>query len=351
MRLILSEAEKKEFARIQDTFACNAEILSLYARYLNECPRLITPDMIGELTEGGLLTRPEAYAALLAAAFSLEDEKKGRDRRLMREYLAPSVRECDAALYRTDPYFQNIRVPQKQKNGWSLTAQTYAPYEAFVAGPLIHGAEFVEIPPLGYFTAAFSFPSVMQDGQEWMAIKPNEIETMRAPLSAAHGRVLTYGLGLGYFAYMAARRAEVESVTVVERDPAVISLFTEEILPQFGEIGEKITIVCADALGYAAREAPDGCFDYIFADLWHDTGDGVPLYLRLRRLEPVTKRAEYAYWIEDQILSALRAMLFGGLSDSLQIADASPPIYGLVGVRALLSDEGLRALAPTLGSG
>lgn len=66
-----------------------------------------------------------------------------------------------------------------------------------------------------------------------MSVTPNEIETMRAPIARAHGRVLTFGLGIGYFAFMAASKADVESVTVVEREAAVIRLFTRLLLPQF----------------------------------------------------------------------------------------------------------------------
>lgn len=40
----------------------------------------------------------------------------------------------------------------------------------------------------------------MEDGQEWMAIKPNEIETMRQPIARAAGQVVAFGLGMGYYA-------------------------------------------------------------------------------------------------------------------------------------------------------
>ena len=55
-----------------------------------------------------------------------------------------------------------------------------------------------------------------------MLVTPNEVHTMKADIEKAHGKVLTYGLGLGYFPFMTSRKEEVTSVTVVERSSDVI---------------------------------------------------------------------------------------------------------------------------------
>ncbi len=351
MRLLLPAQEQAALAAWKDTFACNRRILTLYARYLNENPTLITPDLMEELKSSCSAAPAEAFAAILSAAFDLDEEGNERDARLFREYILPSVRLCDPLRYACDPYFANVRVPEKKAGTWSLCRESYAPYEGFVVGHLLHGrAPFSEIPPLGFFSESFSFPAVMQNGQEWMAIKPNEIETMRAPLAAARGRVLTYGLGLGYFTYMAAESERVDSVTVVERDGAVISLFREEILPQLSH-PEKVTLLRADALEYAATEAKSGDYDFVFADIWHDTGDGLPLYLRLLREERTDRRTTYAYWIEDQLLSALRALVFEGLIGETPLPiEHHLAVTSLSALERLLSDEGLRALGRGLPS-
>ena len=228
MRLSLPAAERAAFASLASTFAANRRILTLFARYLGENPTLITSDLVKDLTDACPVPPEAAIAAILSAAFDLDEENSEADARLAREYIAKAVMLCDPACYQSDPYYRNIRVPSKVRGAWSLTEEQYAPYEGFVCGHLKKGrAPFCEIPPLGFFSEGFSFPAVKQNGQEWMAIKPNEIETMRAPLAAASGRVLTYGLGLGYFTYMASQKESVSSVTVVERDEAVISLFRE----------------------------------------------------------------------------------------------------------------------------
>ena len=39
-----------------------------------------------------------------------------------------------------------------------------------------------------------------------------------------------------------------------------------------------------------------GQYDFVFADLWHDAADGLPMYERLKHMEG--PGPEYRYWIE-----------------------------------------------------
>ena len=83
----------------------------------------------------------------------------------------------------------------------------------------------------------------------------------------------------------------------MEQNADVIALFRRCILPQL-ECGEKIRIVQGDAFAFAGARRVDDRFDFAFADLWHDVGDGLPMYRRLRALEQRNPNTEYAYWIE-----------------------------------------------------
>lgn len=69
---------------------------------------------------------------------------------------------------------------------------------------------------------------------------------MKEAVAEAHSNVLTFGLGLGYYAYMISEKNQVEQVTVVENNEDVIQLFQQYILPQFKH-SPKITIIRADA--------------------------------------------------------------------------------------------------------
>ena len=116
-------------------------------------------------------------------------------------------------------------------------------------------------------------------------------------------------------------------------------------MPQFSH-PEKVKILRADALDYAATDAKRENFDFVFADLWHDTGDGLPLYLQLKKEERTDRRTTYAYWIEDQLLAALRALVFEGLVTAGEAtAEDGRSIRSMAELTYLLSDENLRALA------
>ena len=281
------------------------------------------------------------------------------------------------------------------------------------------------MPQIGFFRERFAYPAVEQDGREWMAVKPSEIETMRAPIEEATGRVVTFGLGLGYFAYMVSEKPDVTSLDIVERSEEAIALFERHILPQFPN-KEKIRIIRSDAFGFlnenmwqdARQEASgqgreettedqceigpeddqrwrnpnegqckrsteegqcgeettedqceigpedDQCwrysnegqckrsteegqclerqnragrstqrgtetanrkekqerYDYAFIDLWHDTADGLEMYLKAKRIENELHTAglqtKFAYWVEKSLLSAYRWTVFEQTIDS-----------------------------------
>lgn len=278
----------------------------LVADYLNGNPRAITPSLMEELLPAGSTPQAEevVYAALLGGFLGLDTEGSEEDRFIAESYIRPGLRRMEVARWLADPYYANIRIEPSGRGGWSLEWQEYAPYELFLRDDLILTSDLRQIPATGYFPESFRYPSVMQDGREWMSIKPSEIESSQDAIDAARGRVVTFGLGLGYFAYMASRKPEVETVTVVELDPAVISIFREQILPQF-PFKDKITVVQADAFDYMEHHMNSVQPDFVFMDIWHDISDGSPLYVRARQYEPRFPNTRFTYWIERSLKCAL----------------------------------------------
>lgn len=277
----------------------------LVADFLNESPRAVSPELMAEMLPEGAdaATEERIYGALLSGFWGL-DPASAEDRFIEERYLRPGLRRLDAAHYRANPYFQAVAIEERRVDGWQLTHQQYAPFELFLRDDLILTADLRQIPAIGYFPEAFCYPSVLQDGREWMSIKPSEIESSQAAVDAAWGRVVTFGLGLGYFAFMAARKEEVRSVTVVERDPAVIRLFREQLLPQF-PCKSKISVVQADAFDYLEHGMKPLSPDFVFMDIWHDIADGVDLYLRARPYEKQYPSTRFMYWIERSLRCAL----------------------------------------------
>ena len=139
-----------------------------------------------------------------------------------------------------------------------------------------------------------------------MTLTPVDLDTCEEAIKAARGKVVTFGLGLGYYAYMAAEKKEVESVTVVELSEDVIHLFKEHILPQIPN-KHKINIVNSDAFEYAEKVMPKEGFDVAFVDTWRDASDGAPMYKKMKALEKHSPNTRFLYWVEGFLRSRLRA--------------------------------------------
>lgn len=265
--------------------------------FINHEADFIRPEFIESLCRDCDISKEEAYCFTLAASIDLDTEKNPCDAEIFEEYFPDMVHLLKNKDYENNPYLKNIRIPTKKLGKWELCYKTYVPYQAFVFDDPKITRDGKIIPQIGFFEKEFSYPAVLESGTEWMLITPNEINTMRAPISGAHGKVLTYGLGLGYFAYMVSEKESVSSVTIVERDKNAISLFRDIILPQMPR-KDKINIICDDAFYFAETRLADSDFDFVFADIWHDPSDGVPAYKRLKATEKYLPSADFSYWIE-----------------------------------------------------
>ena len=284
----LSEAQIRKY---------NSETMRLLSLYLNLASDVITPAAIREVAKGGL-TPSYAYALLLATVCGLAVE--GRDRVYFENYFLPMVKELDPTPFESDPYYQTVSFGEAKAGKWTLTNGVLKAGEAFVCDDLKVFPDGRMLPSLGFFMRDFGYPAILEDGREWMTLQPNETVTTRPAVALAEGRVLTLGLGLGYFAFSAARKEEVTSVTVIERSADAARLFHRFILPQLPH-KEKITVKVCDAFDFLDKEMKDGDFDFCFADIWHDAGDGLALYHRLKEYEARFPHTRFAYWIEDTL--------------------------------------------------
>ncbi len=390
------------------------------SEFINETPCAITERLMKEADPSGELPEEILYAAFMAGFCGISE-----DDTTINEYFQDAVHCLETRKYRDNPYLKNIKFPDTATRHWKFTHYSYRPYEAFICNNIDIDKNLREVPQIGFFRERFAYPAVEQDGREWMAVKPSEIETMRAPIEEATGRVVTFGLGLGYFAYMVSEKPDVTLLDIVERSEEAIALFEEHILPQFPN-KEKIRIIRSDAFGFlnenmwqdarqeasgqcgeettedqceivpeedqcrrnsnegqckrntekvqrreettedqceivpeddqcwrnsnegqgkrsmeegqcwerlnragrstqrgtetANREEMQGRYDYAFIDLWHDTADGLEMYLKAKRIENKLHTAglqtKFAYWVEKSLLSAYRWTVFEQTIDS-----------------------------------
>lgn len=275
----------------------NRELLRRLSIFLNQTHDFIEPEIIRSLTEECGLDEKTAFSMVLASAIGLEIDRNPSDKALYSAYFPEMIKPLDTLEFEENPYYRTVYIPAGSFGRWEMREEAYRPYEAFVCDDFLLPGDGRMIPQIGFFRRAFRFPAVLENGREWMLITPNEINTMKEPIAEAKGRVLTYGLGLGYYAFMVSAKPEVSQVTVVERDPEIISLFRRFLLPQF-PAAEKIRLVRSDAFSYAEQKMPGEHYDFVFTDLWHDPSDGVPLYRRMKQLEPSSPGTKFAYWIE-----------------------------------------------------
>ena len=269
----------------------NGRVLTLLSGFLNGDARAITAEAVTGLAAECGLSPEEAYEALLSAWL----EQAPGDAALLRRYLPRMLKRVDASLVREDAYCRAIGSVQAREGDFTLTTGEVAPMELFVRDDFRRAADGRIYPQLGWFDEAVAFPAVRERGRDWMTVTPNEINTMQACLRETRGRVVAYGLGLGYYAFHALLSGDVTSVTVVERSADVIGLFERHLLPRFPR-PDCLRIVHADAFDHMRDALPREACDTVFADLWHDVSDGLPMYKRLKALE--TPGPRYLYWIE-----------------------------------------------------
>ncbi len=307
----------------------NERLLNLMSIFLNDSPNAVTPEDINALREFGI-SDEEAFALTLAGLFDLDIVENTNDRRFYECYFPFMFHKFSQEQFANNPYLTNIDFPSKEVGNSKFEIKSYEPYEAFVCDDFIINREGRILPQIGFFEDEYFFPTVTEGGRIWMSVTPQEILTIEPAVKRAHGKVLTYGLGLGYFAYMAAIKPEVTSVTVVDCNPDIISIFEEHVLPQFGRVRRsgdagggvgneagggvgnstdsldldcagKITIVDSDAFDYAEHLMQKEQFDFVYGDIWHDVGDGFDLYQRMKSYEHKLPNAEFMYWIEPTI--------------------------------------------------
>lgn len=275
-----------------DVLLNNLQFLNKVASFLNDDPKLLS-DTFNKTIEEGM--DKDLYLKLLLANFLTIDAND-----VMYEYLNNSLKKLNIDDYLNNPYIKNIHPSKIANQNWEIKYETYDPYEVFIYDEA--ESDIHQYLKLGYFDKPFKYLTVNENDNIWMLISPNEINTMKNPIKNAHGKVLTIGLGLGYFSYMASLKEDVSEIVIVERDEKVIKLFNDEIFPYFKNC-DKIKIINDDCYHYLDNLEDN--FDYCFIDIWHDVSDGIRHYEKLLKYENKYPNLKIDYWIEKSILNYL----------------------------------------------
>ena len=237
----------------------------------------------------------------------------GNDARMFDFFMNSLLNEgrvFDVSEIQDNPYVKDIDFKDRRSGDFEFRYHSFMPYELDIYDIPRKIIEYdVDIPRISCFTEKVEYPVIFQNSikSTWMSVSPNEINTMKQPIRNAKGKVLTLGCGMGYFAYMASLKADVESITIVEREQSVIDLFTSFILPQF-KTKDKITVIKDDAIEYMMN-LEDGLYDYCFADIWIGIMDFEP-YIETKEVCKRFRKMRMEYWIEDAFVILLSSHIY-----------------------------------------
>ncbi len=306
MKINLNKIDYDRLNELKQIFDNNYKLLKYLHNYLFYYDLAIDKKLMNELKEYNLKDEYSFYLLLINVLnLDIEDNEQ---KQFLDEYLLNSIKALDVNEYKLDEYYKNIQINEINSSNWKFEKHKYMPYQGFIYDDIEVLNSNKEKAALGFFKEEFEYLRVLENGVEWMSVTPNEINTMKKPIQNAFGRVVTFGLGLGYFAYHTSRKENVKEVIIVEQDKNVINLFKENILNKF-EYKNKIKIVEMDAFDYFKNYQD---YDYLFIDLYHDVSDGIEVYLKFKKLEK-DKNVKIDYWIEKSILSYLRRELFDNI--------------------------------------
>lgn len=234
---------------------------------------------------------------------------------IFNRYILSCIYKVDMDKYLSNPYYLKFKDLSFKENNYELVIDKYLPYELFAYQDMgLFPESYIEKNSLGYSDNEYQFLALNDHDVTWMSITPNEIETMEKSLELVKGKVAVFGLGLGYFAYMASLKSEVNEITIIENNPQIIALFKKHILPRF-EHQEKITIIEADALSYIKMPIKA---DYAFVDLWHNPFDGLELFLKFKKIENKNANCHFLYWLESSFYLLLRRCMLTLIGEQLE---------------------------------
>lgn len=317
MKITLNEKNLSELDKIFSTRDENIEVSSLYNSILNENYNCITEDIVKEFMLNNGLSRNEAVIDVFYNFLNLSSDDPLVEK-MNEDTSFGSINELNVDEF-INHSFNKLQIKNIALGPYRLEYNYFEPFELFNNDETTADKNnyYSEHTKVSYFPSKVKYLSLIMKNKVWMSITPHEINTMREDIKNAYGNVITFGLGLGYYAYEVSKKENVNSVTIIEKDSKVIELFKRNILPSFIN-QEKIKIIKADAFNYFENDMKDSNYDYAFIDIYHTPDDALPLYLKFKHLEKKHSFKNIHYWIEKSILCLFRRYVLALLEEYFQ---------------------------------
>ncbi len=208
-------------------------------------------------------------------------------------------------IFNNDPYLNNIKFDNNKYNNLVMETDKCYKYQIFECDAP-EFTNYVYYPSWGFLRCEvtnYLLKNTKTD-EFHKIFPPSEILQTQKHIDNANGNVLTLGLKLGYFPYLAGLKDDVSKITIIEEDNDIIGFFNEHIFTQFDEkTKSKITIINQNPIEYM-KNLVDGEFDYCFANLW-DTPEQLLDYCNLKRLHNKFTKMKIDYYKEFQLISEM----------------------------------------------
>lgn len=275
----------------------NKEILAFFDRCLTAVQNEYKNEFIGAYVDHD--NESELQEQMQTAGF----QEFGEDRSKW-----PSL-FISAEAYQKTPYQSTIRLDTIKHQDFQFSKEVMPANELFHVSSIHYdkNRELGDWMTLRALDQPYEAAVLWQNDEVWMLDSPSEANTIDPCAAKAKGNVLAFGLGIGYFIFMAMRNPNVTSITVIERSKEVIAMFQEFLLPQFPD-HIPIQIVEGDAFSYF-NEGYLKQFDYVFADIWKSSDDGFQLIAKLlEQYNPPLDQVDF--WIESSCFEFMPTLIF-----------------------------------------
>ena len=236
---------------------------------------------------------------------------------ILEKWVKPVISPLKPNFFDNNSYFKTVKPKPTNSHGRTIEYLTFKAFQPFSLNDIEvdENDYFLERSPISYCLKDEKYLALTNNKEVWMSITPNEINTMQPYIDQVSGNVLVLGLGLGYYPFMISEKDNVKNITIIEYDKNIISLFKEHLLPFFPH-KDKIHIIQSDAFEYLKNNKDH--YDYLFADLWHNPEDGLPMYLKIKQFEKKMEGTFFQYWLEKSLLAMLRRCMLTIYEESLQ---------------------------------
>ena len=321
MKIEQSFSLKEKITLLSKTQTFNIAMANQMIDFVLSNPPWIKKTGLVDKMQKNSLSELDAYQSLLLTQW-LKDPVVKKHSDLLSLSVKPFLYSLDRGQYISNPFYQQIKPKPVTKGKWQLGYETFLPFQAVLTGDVVTNPihHYLDSTPVGYFTDPFYYLVIKQQDVTWMSVTPFEINTMAPILEKVKGNIITLGLGLGYFASMAALKLEVNEVLVIEKDQQVIDIFLKHIYPQLPN-KEKIKIIHEDAFHFLKTKKRR--FDHLFVDIHHTAEDGLPIYIRIKQFEKLSSSGQWHYWLESSIISLFRRYMIIFLQEQLLSFDES----------------------------